>query len=308
MSNQFYVTLPSNASAETFPTNTIAQYATLLPQRMNLDGEWEVGMTEFSYPVSWYNINENQWFKMTAYSARESDGVLVDVGEPRIYIPEGYYSSAKELVDTMRDCWIRYWGKCRTELDDKKITILPDDRKTKVPAGTQLSNEERATMAREDEDEVPGMDQYSLRMIFNDKTHKLKCIFGHADYQLSFSRALADILAMTKRNWNEMLMISETEIDVNRNCNSLFVYTDIVQDSIVGDVKAPLLRSVIAHGRYGENVRDIFTKPMYIPLKSNHFDTVKISIKSQVGDPVKFNYGTSSVTLHFRRVARNNLI
>jgi hypothetical protein len=245
---------------------------------------------------------------MNAYSVRESDNMLMDVGEPRMYIPEGYYATAKELVDAMKDVWHRHWGKNRTELEAKKITTLSNNEKTVVPSGTQLTNEEKATMMREDEDEVPNMDLYSLRMIYNEKTNKLKCVFNHDGYELALSRSLAEVLAMPNRDWSQMMMVSEQGIDVNRDCNQLFVYSDIVQDSIVGDVKAPLLRSVIARGRYGESVRDIFVKPMYMPLKSNYFDTIKISIKSQVGEPVKFNYGTSSVTLHFRRVARNNLL
>ena len=69
-------------------------------------------------------------------------------------------------------------------------------------------------------------------------------------------------------------------------------------------MKAPLLRSVIANARYGENKREVFSKPMYMPLRTNQFDTIRISIKDESGRPIKFNYGNSCVTLHFRRVGK----
>jgi hypothetical protein len=288
--------------------NSIAQYATLLPQRMNLDGEWEVGMTEFSYPVSWYNINEKQWFKMTAWSW-DNNSKGFDVGEPKIYIPEGHYSSGKDVVDAMKLAWSLHWEYYRRELMELKIDVLPREEKEVVDSDTPLTNVQKATMERHDEDDVPSMNESSLRLIFGEKTHKLKCILGHESYELTFSDKLAEILSMRKeRKPDELFLAGETEIDVNRGTHTIFIYCDVVQDSIVGDVKAPLLRSVIARGNYGENVREVFVKPMYVPLKSNHFDTIRIAIKSETGELVKFNYGNSCVTLHFRQVARNILI
>ena len=46
MTNDFYLTLPSNASMKMYPDNTLAHYITDLPQRIDLTGEWECGLTE----------------------------------------------------------------------------------------------------------------------------------------------------------------------------------------------------------------------------------------------------------------------
>ncbi len=98
-----------------------------------------------------------------------------------------------------------------------------------------------------------------------------------------------------------------SEVDVNRAQHTPFVYCDIVQDSIVGDVRAPLLRSTVVTGKYGENVREVYTKPMYLPLRTNHFDTVEIAIKTETGQLIPFQYGNSYVTLHFKRIGRFDL-
>ena len=41
-----------------FPNNKISHFVTRLPTPIELKGEWEVGMVEFVYPHTWYNINE----------------------------------------------------------------------------------------------------------------------------------------------------------------------------------------------------------------------------------------------------------
>ena len=45
----FYMTLPSNASMKIYPNNTVAKYTTQLPTNIELDGEWEVALTEIMY-------------------------------------------------------------------------------------------------------------------------------------------------------------------------------------------------------------------------------------------------------------------
>ena len=46
MSDHFYLTLPSDASATYYPDNTIARYVVKLPERIRLDGNYEVGLSE----------------------------------------------------------------------------------------------------------------------------------------------------------------------------------------------------------------------------------------------------------------------
>jgi hypothetical protein len=43
-----------------FPHNTLTHFTTRLPQMMNLDGSWEIGLAEIQYPYSWYNIKKGE--------------------------------------------------------------------------------------------------------------------------------------------------------------------------------------------------------------------------------------------------------
>lgn len=51
--------MPSNASPEIYPDNTLTHYRLKLPQPISLEGQWEVGLTEILYPHQWYNIDED---------------------------------------------------------------------------------------------------------------------------------------------------------------------------------------------------------------------------------------------------------
>ena len=56
--SSFTVELVSNASFDCYPNNTLSSFANFLPEQINLDGEWEVAITELSYPSLHQNITE----------------------------------------------------------------------------------------------------------------------------------------------------------------------------------------------------------------------------------------------------------
>ena len=52
MNTSFYVTLPSNSSLKLFPTNTLTKYTTKLNSTLQLEGKYEVALTEIMYPFN----------------------------------------------------------------------------------------------------------------------------------------------------------------------------------------------------------------------------------------------------------------
>ena len=74
MARSFYITLPSNGSMGIFPDNTVTEYKNQLPRPLHLDGEWEVGMTECSYPYSWFQLtDENSEIWIEEHTAHPGD-------------------------------------------------------------------------------------------------------------------------------------------------------------------------------------------------------------------------------------------
>jgi len=60
----FHVTLPSDSLKVTYSDNTISCYTTQLTERVEFDGEYEVGLAEFIFPHTWFNFkndDEKRW-------------------------------------------------------------------------------------------------------------------------------------------------------------------------------------------------------------------------------------------------------
>ena len=55
----FYLTLPSNASLDAFPDNKTTSYRVKLPQSIDLEENWEVGLCSISYPNTWYMLQDS---------------------------------------------------------------------------------------------------------------------------------------------------------------------------------------------------------------------------------------------------------
>lgn len=86
--------------------------------------------------------------------------------------------------------------------------------------------------------------------------------------------------------------------------SQLLIYCDIVEPQIVGDVMCPLLRIIPLDPvkyAYGSNKMHIFSPPHYIPVMRREFDTIEIDIRSNTGDCIPFQFGTSCIKLHFKR-------
>ena len=52
----FTINLVSNASMDVFPANTMARFRTLLPNKVELTGDWEVALLEVSWPGKVKNV------------------------------------------------------------------------------------------------------------------------------------------------------------------------------------------------------------------------------------------------------------
>ena len=56
----FTIELVSNASAQLFPDNTLTSFTNFSPEQLNLEGQWEVAISEISYPSMYQNVTEGK--------------------------------------------------------------------------------------------------------------------------------------------------------------------------------------------------------------------------------------------------------
>jgi len=84
------MTLPSNSSMDYYPQNTVAQYTTKLNGQIELDGEWEVGLTEISFTFDVDNVLEGECYFVI-------NNLEYDDSNHNITLAAGYYGTFEEL-------------------------------------------------------------------------------------------------------------------------------------------------------------------------------------------------------------------
>ena len=57
----FTIELVSNASAQLFPDNTLSSFTNFLPEQLKLESQWEVAISDISYPSMYQNITEGKF-------------------------------------------------------------------------------------------------------------------------------------------------------------------------------------------------------------------------------------------------------
>ena len=90
--DSFKIELVSNASGELFADNTLSSFKNFLPEQVNLEGQWEVAISEISYPSMYQNITEG-YFKF--FDEKLSKSTSTYNLEPGLYI------SITDIVEAM---------------------------------------------------------------------------------------------------------------------------------------------------------------------------------------------------------------
>ncbi|GFU57451.1 uncharacterized transposon-derived protein F54H12.3 [Trichonephila clavipes] len=80
----------------------------------------------------------------------------------------------------------------------------------------------------------------------------------------------------------------------------IYVYCDLVEPQIVGDIQAPLLKIVKVEGKDGEVVNSHYTRPHFVPVIRQHFQTIELVLRLHSGDLVPFERGRVIAVIHFR--------
>jgi hypothetical protein len=92
----FYLTLPSNSrkSQSLFPNNTVAHYTSMLHHPISLEGRWEVALVECVFPISFFNVGEDECILSYNITRRDTD----QIADGRIIIPAGYYANIERIL------------------------------------------------------------------------------------------------------------------------------------------------------------------------------------------------------------------
>ena len=254
----------SNASGDSFPNNTLSSSTNFLPEQVNLEGQWEVSISEISYPSMYQNITEG---KFKFFDEKLSKSTSTYNRDP------GLYTSITDIVEAMNTLIQQ-----RNNHNETCITVKVSRRSQKV-----------------------------VIILANDTSGLAFC-----------SNDLGQIFGNNVGNEFGVLMIGkgphepEFAYDIVR-IHSLMIYSDLVEYSIVGDTKAPLLRcfpfisklkggDIITTGQYMNH--QTFTNLQFRPLLKNSFHSIHIDLRDTSGEKIPFvSVGITRFLLMFRKVS-----
>ena len=89
----FTIELDSNASAQLFPDTTLSFFTNFLPEQLNLGSQWELAISEISYPSMYQNVTQG---KFTFFDKKLSKSSKFH------YLKAGLYPSITDIVEAMK--------------------------------------------------------------------------------------------------------------------------------------------------------------------------------------------------------------
>ena len=90
--DSFTIELLSNVSGDLFPDNILNSFTNFLPEQLNLEGQWEVAISETSYPSMYQNTT---WGKFKFFDEKLSNSTSTYNLEP------GLNTSITDVVEVM---------------------------------------------------------------------------------------------------------------------------------------------------------------------------------------------------------------
>lgn len=134
----------------------------------------------------------------------------------------------------------------------------------------------------------------------NARSQKVTVVLATSQ-RLSFENSLGIILGFGSNIVLTKTTTAPHVCDLNIGLQSLFIYLNIVETQVVGDVLAPLLRIVPAQAKEGEIITLNYDNPQYVPVTTKDFEVMEVLITDDTGEKVSFEQGRVVLTLSFRR-------
>lgn len=292
MENEFLVTLISNASANYHPDNTTSSFSVHLAKEINLDGKWMAALTEVAYPNLFYNVTKgNSCIIVQPTMVRLHYG-LVKYKEMKIDIGVGSYQTIGGLVKKINEAFSEYFKGNLFKPEESIEGGMNGSEKVKIREEVtklaldyyKLVNEQYGLPTKFKQ--VPNSDQIESVSI------KLE---GRLAIQLGFPPS------------EDLVLCKQSIHQPNLNAGipaEMFCYVDIVEPQLIGDASSQVMRIVKTiddHNVSNSLITHEFLHRNYMPLVKNRFQSVKVELRDAIGQLLPFQFGTSSVTLHFKK-------
>ena len=237
--DNFYMTLPSNASMDLYVKNTLSEYKVQLPRTLHLNHSYETALVEITYPNTCDLLSRTNF---DIAIATKDEGVTMHSKIDGLTV-----SNARKMVHKVNATIAEMLKKLNIDKDKLKLQLLADQEKIKL--------------------------------------HVPKHAF------VLFTKKLAAILGFPSDQWFMQTTIANNHYDLQGGFHSLYVYCSAVESQIVGEVYAPLMRTVGLSGLKGETIVRNFIDPHYMPVNCDELRSLEMNIKDDTGENVSFRSG-----------------
>ena len=261
--DNFYVNLPSNVPGLA-QNNHLAHFKVALPERIRLWGAWEVGLAEIFIPSYSFNIKPPLTSSVVIYTKGTSNSQSLRWRRHlRVRIPEGRYKP-KDYARTFNKMVEDDVGPVKV-----KSRIRYDEHSNRIVFMVGFG-------------EMVEVDNVKLRRMFGMRR---------------------DVFALSNSKLGKKIFVMPQPCDFNVNGTTMFVYSNIMASSPVGNTFAPLLRTVhLEIDDKMEMLHKNYTMIHYFPVRTSEFDTIEVQLCNVYGDNMVFYGGESAIVLHFRKV------
>jgi hypothetical protein len=339
--DDFYLVLASNVAPKTFPHNAPNHFYTPLRQPIHLDGpsQWKVCLSELTYQNSirtiinesieiWkinpgeleliecmdydeyssqylintlkdddkshtYFLDENA-IKNKGYNLEE--GIVIRVERYNVIVKEYTFKEENASftfdVTPHRNEKLKIFGKRKTKLM-KTITLTPGYYHTEE----KLCEEINRLLGKT----IPGI---TFRITGNGEGKRFELETLQDQYYLLLKNDLHFILGFKEEKLvTPSPQVATFKADLVRGSFAMFIYCDICEPMMVGDMHAPLLRTSHIHdSQHGSVVNQVFNPPLYVNVCKPNISVIEVDIRTDSGLPFPLSpNGKLILTLHFAR-------
>ena len=265
----FYMMLPSNVKYDV-SRNTASHFITPLARALELPSkDWEVTLVEVNYTYSFYNILPP--INKIHFGKHNSDITIQVVTR---YVDVGFYRSLSKPIDAIKSKKPGFiCGYFKKEIITYTVNTLNE---TNDGTTVSLGKDEFVTLHP-----------------------ALARILGFPINHLTNHRKVPKDRLRIK---SSLLPSLGTELF------NLYIYSNIVKETLVGDTLVPFLRTIPVIGENGDYISKTFETPHYLPLARDFFQHIEIKITDDIGENVQLKFGKTIIKLHFRRKPKFNYI
>ena len=335
-----YAILPSNACPTTQPNNTASHFIIDLDSPLLLEGQWEVGLTEYSlnsFPISisffityyklvkegslQYRLKGNQLFlECPSYLKYQVKGLSFTF---TCIKPFTIIFQSKEVANI--------YGLNEKETISINNTIICNNVRFK-----DLLKYTKAQLIFTDAIEIADYIIFEQFLFFN-YVDKMQTYFekycsvvlkdfkidsnGYASFALKenvslviLNKNVSKILGFLGRRYfynNHGIMYkSNQNVQLLKPYSQIYISSNITDPILVGSEKISLLKSLCIKNKqdFYDIIHETIYQPMYLPISTDIINNIEINLTDEFGEIIPFPLGSkTSLTLHFRKDKQYNI-